>query len=120
MAVKSYTELLIWKKAIQITKGIYTLVRTLPKEELYGLSDQMRRSSISIASNIAEGQERNTTTEFIRFLSIAQGSRAELETQLIIGKEIGYFREEDINPLMEQLSELGKMTNSLITTIKNK
>ncbi|MBR1550522.1 MAG: four helix bundle protein [Bacteroidales bacterium] len=120
MKVKSYKELLIWQKAMQITKEVYLLVKKLPKEETYALSDQIRRSAVSIPSNIAEGQERNSTTEFIRFLHIAQGSRAELETQLNIGCLIGYFDQNDVDPIIDNLTELGKMTNSLINTVKEK
>lgn len=103
-----------------ITKDTYSLVRSLPKEETFALSDQMRRSAVSIASNIAEGQERNSTTEFVRFLHIAQGSRAELETQILIGNMIGYFDNNSIDPILDNLSELGKMLNSLIKNISEK
>lgn len=111
---------MVWQKAMQITKDTYILVRSLPKEETYALSDQMRRSAVSIASNIAEGQERNSTTEFARFLYIAQGSRAELETQILIGCMIGYFDKDSTNPILDSLSELGKMINSLINSVQNK
>lgn len=120
MKVKSYRELLVWQKAMLITKDTYSLVRSLPKEETFALSDQMRRSAVSIASNIAEGQERNSTTEFVRFLHIAQGSRAELETQILIGNMIGYFDNNSIDPILDNLSELGKMLNSLIKNISEK
>ena len=118
MKVKSYRDLLVWQKAMQITQEVYLLVRKLPKEELYALSDQIRRSSVSIPSNIAEGQERNSTSEFTRFLNISQGSRAELETQLQIGLMIGYFTKEEIDPILEELTLLGKMTHSLINSLK--
>ena len=120
MKVKSYKELLVWQKAMQITKDVYFMVRSLPKEETFALSDQMRRAAVSIPSNIAEGQERNSLTEFTRFLRIAQGSRAELETQIMIGTMIGYFDDSSANPLLDNLSELGKMINSLITKISSK
>ncbi|MBP3366052.1 MAG: four helix bundle protein [Treponema sp.] len=109
MAVQSYKELLIWQKGMQIAKEIYSLVKKLPKEEIYALSDQMRRAAVSIPSNIAEGQSRNSTKEFIHFLSITNGSKAELETQLILCKEIGYLTEEEIQPVMNLLQEESKM-----------
>lgn len=120
MKLHSYKDLLVWQKAMQVTKEIYLLVRELPKEELYSLSDQIRRSAISIPSNIAEGHERKSSSEFIRFLHITQGSRAELETQLLIGSSIGYFDDNAIEPILNNLSELGKMTNSLINKLQNK
>ena len=120
MKVKCYRELTVWQKSMQITKDVYALVKKLPKEETFALSDQIRRSAVSIPSNIAEGQERDSSTEFVRFLNIAQGSRAELETQLLIGKEIGYFVENDIECIMNSLTELGKMINALINSIKQK
>ena len=120
MKVQSYKDLLVWQKAMLITKDVYLLVRNLPKEELYSLSDQIRRSAISIPSNIAEGQERNSTRDFVHFLNIAQGSRAELETQLLICSSIGYFDDNAIEHILNNLSELGKMTNSLINKLQNK
>ena len=84
MSVKSYQELIVWQKAMQLVEEVYRLARMLPKAELFALSDQMRRAAVSIPSNIAEGQARNSTKEFVNFLSISRGSTAELETQLMI------------------------------------
>ena len=120
MKVQSYKDLLVWQKAMLITKDVYLLVRNLPKEELYSLSDQIHRSAISIPSNIAEGQERNSTRDFVHFLNIDQGSRAELETQLLIGSSIGYFENNVVEPILNNLSELGKMINSLINKLQKK
>ena len=78
--VKSYQDLLVWQKAMELVTEIYRIAKLLPREELYALSDQMRRSAVSIPSNIAEGQARNSTKEFINFLSVAKGSNAELQT----------------------------------------
>jgi len=86
--VNSYQDLEVWKKSIDFVEQIYRLVKQLPKEETYALSDQMRRAAVSIPSNIAEGANRKTTKEYIQFLYIALGSTAELETQLIIGNPI--------------------------------
>ena len=89
--MQDYKELIVWQKSIELVKNIYTLCKVLPKEETYSLSDQIRRCVVSIPSNIAKRSGRNTTKEFIQFLYISLGSACELETQLIIGKEIGYF-----------------------------
>ena len=82
MPIRNYKDLIVWQKAMDLSVEIYRLVKKLPKEELYCLSDQMRRSAISIPSNIAEGKSRTSQKEFSYFLSIAQGSRSELETQI--------------------------------------
>ena len=89
MPIRNYKDLIVWQKAMDLSVEIYRLVKKLPKEELYCLSDQMRRSAISIPSNIAEGKSRTSQKEFSYFLSIAQGSRSELETQIQLGEKIG-------------------------------
>ena len=93
---------------------IYRISKKLPIEELYILSNQMRRAAISIPSNIAEGQARNSKKEFIRFLSIAQGSRSELETQLLLSVKVGYLSNSDIDIVMGLLRETGKLLTVLI------
>lgn len=98
-------------------KLLYPLVKKLPQEELFALSDQMRRCVVSIPSNIAEGQQRNGGAEFSRFISYAQGSRAELETQLLACVAIGYLTEDEIAELMSLLEEIGKMLSSLAKTL---
>ena len=95
MSVKDYKELIVWQKAMLVAEQVYVLVKKLPKEELFALSDQMRRCAVSIPSNIAEGQERNTTADFLRFVGVAQGSRSELETQLLLCERVGYLKRED-------------------------
>ena len=115
--VKSYRELIVWQKSIEACRLTYLLVKKLPKEELYALSDQMR-AAISMPSNIAEGQSRNSKNEFIHFLSIARGSKSELETQLLLCKEIGYLSDEEIQPAMTILEEIGKMISSLTRKLK--
>ena len=120
MSVKSYRDLLVWQKAILAAKMVYWLVKRLPREELFALSSQMRRAAISIPSNIAEGHARNSTKEFLQFLSIAKGSKAELETQLILCVEINYLSPDDIAPIMALLEEIGRMINSLIASLTPK
>ena len=90
--ISSYKDLLVWQKGIALVKQIYSLTQTFPPEERYGLASQMRRAAVSVPSNIAEGQARHTTREFIQFVSHAEGSVAELDTQLIIAIELGYCR----------------------------
>jgi four helix bundle protein len=115
MTKATYRDLIVWQKAMDLTVEIYRLVKKLPKEEMFVLSAQMRRSAISIPSNIAEGQDRNTKKEFHHYLSIARGSRAELETQLLICFRVGYFADEEILKATDLLKEIGKMLSSLIS-----
>lgn len=114
MALKSYRELKVWQKAMDLTVEIYRLVKLLPKSEIYGLSDQMRRAAISIPSNIAEGFGRNSTKEFIQFLTIARGSQLELETQVQICQRLGYFSDNEIDSVLHLCTEINKMLNVLI------
>ena len=117
MVVKSYQDLIVWQKAMNVATMIYSLVKKLPKEELFALSDQMRRAAVSIPSNIAEGQARNSTREFLQFLAIARGSKAELETQLLLCVQVNYLAPTDISEVMEQLQEVGKMLHALTKTL---
>lgn len=114
----TYKELRVWQMAIELTKEIYRIVKLLPKEELYGISDQMRRAAVSIPSNIAEGQKRNTQKDFIQFLSIASGSTAELETQLIICKETDLLSENELQNAFELCESVEKMLSALIGKLK--
>ena len=100
-----------------MTVMLYRIVKNLPKEEIYALSDQMRRAAMSIPSNIAEGFGRNSTKEYIHFLYITKGSVCELETQLILCVKIKYLTETEIQPLMDLLDEIGKMITTIIKTI---
>lgn len=117
MKVKSYQELQVWQRAMEVAKLTYLLVKKLPREELFSLSDQMRRSAVSIPSNIAEGQARNSEKEFIHFLNIANGSKAELQTQILICVQVGYLVDTDISELMLKLDEVGRMIHALIRAL---
>ena len=108
-----YRELNVWGKAMDLVIEVYRLCKYLPKEETYGLSDQMRRSAVSIASNIAEGQARGSNKDFIRFLSISQGSRAELDTQLEICRRLKYIPEDEIIIAKNLSNETGRMMTNL-------
>jgi 30S ribosomal protein S23 len=111
--IKDFKDLFLWQRAMDLVVEVYDLVKKLPKEELFALSDQIRRAVISIPSNIAEGQGRNSSKEFIHFLSIAKGSMAELETQLLLCVRINYLKELEIEKAMSLVEEVGKMLHSL-------
>ena len=114
--VRNVEDLIIWQRAMDLTVEIYVLMKRLPKEEVYSLQDQMKRASVSIPSNIAEGFGRNNLKEFRRFLLIARGSAMELETQLKICVKIGYLSEKDTEKPLGLLEEIRKMTFSLISS----
>jgi len=112
--IKSFKDLKIWQKGIEIVTDIYTLTKKFPKEELFSLTSQLRRSAISIPSNIAEGFKRFYNKEYKQFLFITLGSCAELETQIIIAKELKYIDENEEVKLVEKLDHICRMTSSLI------
>ncbi len=120
MSVKTYKDLLVWQKAMDLTVEIYRLVKFLPREETYALSDQMRRAVVSIPSNIAEGHGRFSTREYIHFLTIARGSQTELETQLQICLRVNYFSEMQVELALSLCDELNKMLNALITSMRSR
>jgi len=113
--IDSYRDLVVWQRAMELAIEVYKLVKKLPREETYGLSDQMRRAVVSIASNIAEGQSRNSVKDYAHYLVIARGSKSELETQLLMCVGIGYLSETDISNSMLMLSEIGKMINTMLS-----
>lgn len=115
--MNSYKDLIVWQKSIELTVNIYRVTDKFPKNELYGLTSQIRRATVAIPSNIAEGQKRGHKTEYIQFLRIAFGSGAELETQLIIGYKIGYLDKTDFEKLNSLLEEVMKMLNKLISVL---
>lgn len=114
----SYKDLIVWNKGIELVKEIYRIVKLLPKEETFALSDQMRRAAVSIPSNIAEGQKRNTKKDFVQFLSIADGSVAELETQMTVCKEIGFASDEDLSKGFALCEEIERMLGAMIGKLK--
>ncbi len=116
--IKNFKELRIWQKGIEIVKDVYSMTKDFPKEELYGLTSQMRRSAISIPSNIAEGFKRFHDKEYKQFLHITLGSAAELETQIIISKELNFIDQEKLDNILEKLDHLAKMISSLLNKIQ--
>lgn len=115
----SYKELIVWQKSVKLSLLVYTVTRGFPKDELYGIVSQLRRCAVSIPSNIAEGYSRRRKMEFLQFLHIAYGSAAELETQLLISKELNYLSNKDFIEITALLVEVMKMLNSLILKVKN-
>ena len=114
MGVQKYEDLIVWQKAMDLVVEIYKLAKLLPDEEMYVLSGQMKRAAVSIPSNIAEGQERNTTKDFVKFLYIAKGSKAELETQLLICVRLSYLTQAQVEASQNLLAEIGRMLHSLV------
>ena len=111
MKVKSYEQLVVWQKAMLLAKMVYGVQKQLPKEEMYGLGDQIRRAVVSVPSNIAEGFGRGSDAEFKRFLAIARGSLFEVKTQLQLAESLGYLRlDEEIASLSD---EVGKLLSGL-------
>jgi four helix bundle protein len=115
--LKTYKDLDIWKKSISFVKKVYIVTSKFPKEEVYGLSSQMRRAVVSIPSNIAEGFRRQYNKEFKQFLYVALGSCAELETQVSISKDLNYVKTEKEKELLESLDHISRMIMSLIKKI---
>jgi four helix bundle protein len=113
---KGYRNLVVWQKAMELAKKVYLVTRNFPEEEIYALTSQVRRSAVSVPSNIAEGKGRGTGKEFIQFLRIALGSLYELQTQLELSMRIGYITTAQLNPIDSLALEVEKMLNSLITS----
>ena len=117
--VDDFKELIVWKWSMELAKAAYALTKRLPREENYALADQIRRSAVSIPSNIAEGYGRTTTKEYARFLSIARGSGYELETQILLCVDLGYFKEEETVHTLCLGKEVSKMLTAILTKIGN-
>lgn len=112
-----YKDLTAWQKSMELVKEVCCLVKKLPKEETYSLSDQMRRAAVSIPSNIAEGNGRKSLTDYARFLDIARGSEYELETQLQICVMLGYLTEKDTEKAFDLIAQVGKMLHTMINKV---
>ncbi len=115
-----YEELKVWQKAVNLVTQVYNCTASFPKEEIYGLTAQMRRAAVSIPSNIAEGSCRESTKDFLRFISISNGSLAELQTQLVIAKNLGFISIENLDILKESADEVGRMVNGLQKSLHKK
>lgn len=118
MAGQSYREVVVWQKAMQLVTEIYKATQCFPREEMFGLTSQTKRAVISVPSNIAEGQGRDSAKEFAYHLSVAYGSLMETETQLQIGANLGYLQNTEVNRLLEKTAEVGRLLNGLSRSIR--
>ena len=115
---KSFRELIVWRKSMNLVVKVYKLTENFPKSEIYGLTSQMRRSAVALPSNIAEGYIRHHTKEYAQFINVAFASGAELETQLEISKKLEYITNKDYNEAQFLLEEVMKMLNRLLQILK--
>lgn len=111
--IQSYQDLKVWQMGMDLAEQCYLLTRRYPKEELFGMTSQIRRAAVSIPANIAEGWGREGTSEYLQFLRIAQGSLKELETHLILSRRIGLAQAAQVEPLLETCTQIGKMIRAL-------
>jgi len=118
--VKDYSQLIAWQKAMDFVEAVYRASKSFPKDEMFGLTSQIRRAAVSIPSNIAEGQSRRSSREFVHFLAVAKGSLSEAETQLMIAGRLGYIRNDDLSKLLEKAGELGRVVNGLSNAIEKR
>jgi four helix bundle protein len=120
MAVRSYQDLEVWQRAMELVEEVYRLTRTLPAAERYGMTSQMQRSAISIPANIAEGGARHHTREFLQHLAIAQGSLAELETFLLLTARLNYIEKMELNTAFDLCTQVGRMLHGLQKSLRRK
>lgn len=119
MAINSYRDILVWQQAMELVIAIYKSTEIWPKEEIYGLTSQVRRAAVSIPANIAEGYGRDTRGAYQQFLRIAQGSLKEVETHMLIAERLGFIRKEAIAPLMAMSESIGKLLRLLIRKLSD-
>jgi four helix bundle protein len=120
MSIQHYRQLIAWQKSMDLVMHVYELTSIFPKEEVYGLTSQLRRAAVSVPSNIAEGQGRGSTKEFLHHLSIAHGSLLEVETQVLIAESLNYFDSDQSNAILEKTAETGRLINGLARALKQK
>ena len=118
--METHKDLRVWQQSIDLVSSVYLMTKSFPKDELFGLVSQMRRAAVSVPSNIAEGFARGTDKEKIHFLRISSGSMSELETQLVLSKELEYISEEEYQKVSEYLTVVWKQLNSLISSISTR
>jgi len=117
LAVRSYADLVVWQKAMDLVVEVYALTRAFPGDEKFGLTSQLRRAAVSVPSNIAEGEGRHSGADFKRFLAIAHGSLCETETQLQLSERLGYADSESVDRLLQRAAEVGRMIQGLRRSI---
>jgi four helix bundle protein len=118
MSNRNFMDLIVWRKAMDLVVAVYKSTAEFPREEMYGLTAQMRKAVVSVPSNIAEGEGRRTTGEFLNCLSVSYGSLRELETQVLISERLGYLPSEARERLIQQSSEIGRLLNGLRNSIE--
>jgi four helix bundle protein len=118
--INSYRDLLVWRQAMDLAVLCYSLMRTFPREDAFGLTSQIRRASASIAANIAEGHGREHPGSFVQFLRVAQGSLKETETHLLLSERVGLLKSEQLATAMDACTEIGKMLRALIRSLQVK
>jgi len=116
--IRSFRDLVVWQRAIELTSAIYALTRTFPRDEIFGLTNQLRRASVSVASNIAEGSGRGTTKDFLKFLHMARGSSCEVETQLVIARRLKLGTPEDLYECDDLVDQVLRMLNAMMRSLK--
>ncbi len=117
MKVRHYQELIAWQKAMDLVEEVYKASRTFPRQEIYGLTSQLRRAAVSIPSNVAEGQGRRTTPDFLRHLSIAYGSLLEVETQILLATRLSYLNQSRSYAVLSMAGEVGRLLNGLMSSL---
>jgi len=120
MASKNYRDLIAWQKAMDLVELVYSETKKFPREEVYALSSQLRRAAVSVPSNIAEGQGRTSSKEFLNFLSMAYGSLREIETQIIIAERLGYLSEDKAQAILDLSGEVGRLINGLSNSLRRR
>ncbi len=118
--VTSFHDLVVWQKSMDLVTEIYRLTKKFPKDELFGLTGQLRRAAVSIPSNIAEGRGKSSKGEFQQFLHHSRGSLAEVETQILIAQNLGYLDTNESEPIFEKIAEIGRLLHGLIASLKKK
>ena len=120
MSIRSYRDLEVWQKAIDLAVDCHRVTSAFPKAQTYGLSAQLQRAAVSVPANIAEGRSRQSTKEFLHHLSFAYGSLAEVETHLIIAQRLGYLAQTEASSMLESCALVGRMINGLQKSLENK
>jgi four helix bundle protein len=114
---RNYTDLIVWQKAMALAESVYRATKAMPREEMYGLTAQMRRAAVSIPSNIAEGEGRRTEGQFLHMLSISYGSLRELETQVLLSNRLRFISDDERRVVIEECAEVGRLLNGLMKSL---
>ena len=120
MRIKRFNDLIVWQKGIDLVEQVYLATKGFPREELYGLTSQVRRAAVSIPSNIAEGHNRGSTLEYLRFLSMALGSCAEVETQVVVAGRLKLLNEKQAEILRSRIDEIGRLLHALVKSLERR